>query len=351
MKGHPRRSNPRPPAPCAFNLGARTDRPRDIGALRYASLAVGFLAALAAFPNSVTAQAGPDCAIVLQSRLADLGGGPLEGPVDVTLTFYEGGGPLSTPLDCRRFSDASIDEGWLVVTLDACVTPPEPVDGCGMTSISELLERTSAAGEELYLGIRLDDDATDATPRTQVGAVPFAVIARSARTFGGEPPEAFARVGALAPIATSGSYDDLSDVPGELADGDDDSLGALRCLDAQVPVFDDEVDAWVCGEGTDFGGVPVGSIVMWSGAVEDIPSGWALCDGTVGTPDLRDRFVVGAGARAVGDTGEAEASFDISTARARNDLVGSFYEPFVTGLSATDVTPRHIALAFIMRLE
>lgn len=41
-------------------------------------------------------------------------------------------------------------------------------------------------------------------------------------------------------------------------------------------------------------GVPKGVIVMWSGKISDIPSGWALCDGTNGTPDLRDRFVVGA---------------------------------------------------------
>ncbi len=37
-----------------------------------------------------------------------------------------------------------------------------------------------------------------------------------------------------------------------------------------------------------------GVIVMWSGLIRDIPSGWGLCDGTLGTPDLRDRFVVGA---------------------------------------------------------
>ncbi len=36
-------------------------------------------------------------------------------------------------------------------------------------------------------------------------------------------------------------------------------------------------------------------IVLWSGAVVDIPAGWALCDGNNGTPDLRDRFVIGAG--------------------------------------------------------
>jgi len=42
-------------------------------------------------------------------------------------------------------------------------------------------------------------------------------------------------------------------------------------------------------------GMPIGSIVMWSGAVANIPKGWRLCDGGGGTPDLRDRFVVGAG--------------------------------------------------------
>lgn len=41
--------------------------------------------------------------------------------------------------------------------------------------------------------------------------------------------------------------------------------------------------------------IPTGVIVMWSGAVSSIPSGWRLCDGTNGTPNLRDRFVLGAG--------------------------------------------------------
>lgn len=42
-------------------------------------------------------------------------------------------------------------------------------------------------------------------------------------------------------------------------------------------------------------GIPRGSIVMWSGAVDEIPVGWALCNGKNGTPDLQDRFLVGAG--------------------------------------------------------
>jgi len=38
-----------------------------------------------------------------------------------------------------------------------------------------------------------------------------------------------------------------------------------------------------------------GMIMLWYGSVNSIPSGWHLCDGTVGTPDLRNRFVLAAG--------------------------------------------------------
>jgi microcystin-dependent protein len=41
--------------------------------------------------------------------------------------------------------------------------------------------------------------------------------------------------------------------------------------------------------------IPSGSVVIWNGLITNIPVGWKLCDGTNGTPDLRDRFVVGAG--------------------------------------------------------
>lgn len=52
--------------------------------------------------------------------------------------------------------------------------------------------------------------------------------------------------------------------------------------------------------------VPIGTIVLWSGSVASIPTNWALCDGTGGTVNLENRFVVGAGdAYAVGDTGGA----------------------------------------------
>lgn len=46
-------------------------------------------------------------------------------------------------------------------------------------------------------------------------------------------------------------------------------------------------------DGVEYYMVPKGAIIMWSGALDSIPSGWQLCDGTNGTPDLRDRFIYG----------------------------------------------------------
>lgn len=60
--------------------------------------------------------------------------------------------------------------------------------------------------------------------------------------------------------------------------------------------------------------IPTGGIIMWSGAVSAIPTGWVLCNGSNSTPDLRDRFVVGAGSTyAVNATGGA-SSVTLTTA-------------------------------------
>jgi len=52
--------------------------------------------------------------------------------------------------------------------------------------------------------------------------------------------------------------------------------------------------------------IPLGVISLWYGSIGSVPTGWYLCDGTNGTPDLRDRFIVGAGSTyAVAATGGA----------------------------------------------
>lgn len=41
--------------------------------------------------------------------------------------------------------------------------------------------------------------------------------------------------------------------------------------------------------------LPTGIICLWYGSIVSIPSGWIICDGNNGTPDLRNNFIVGAG--------------------------------------------------------
>jgi len=60
-------------------------------------------------------------------------------------------------------------------------------------------------------------------------------------------------------------------------------------------------------------GLPVGAIVMWKGDSDTIPTGWYICNGqvvgSVTTPDLRQRFIVGAGSTySVGNTGGATST-------------------------------------------
>ena len=56
-------------------------------------------------------------------------------------------------------------------------------------------------------------------------------------------------------------------------------------------VWDEDAGEWV--ERESGGGVPAGCILMWSGALDAIPESWALCDGTNGTPNLLDKFILG----------------------------------------------------------
>ena len=59
--------------------------------------------------------------------------------------------------------------------------------------------------------------------------------------------------------------------------------------------------------------LPTGAIILWSGSIGAIPSGYVICDGTNSTPDLRDRFIVGAGnSYAVAATGGSADAIVVS---------------------------------------
>ena len=126
--------------------------------------------------------------------------------------------------------------------------------------------------------------------------------------------------------------------------------------------------------------IPSGVIVMWSGSANNVPSGWALCDGGNGRPDLRNRFIVGAGdSYGVGATGGAASvtltkeqmpSHSHNLTMYGGDLVGAWKDSnnfFMTwtkydrnsNTKVTDATgggqahenrPPYFALCFIIKL-
>ncbi len=107
-----------------------------------------------------------------------------------------------------------------------------------------------------------------------------------------------------------------------------------------------------------------GMIVMWSGAIVDIPSGWALCDGANDTPDLRNRFILAAGATYdPDDTGGSTIHSHLFGIGHNHNLLGGTDVEHGTGWQGkTDFTdkgrttewsntfPSYYALAYIMKL-
>jgi hypothetical protein len=72
------------------------------------------------------------------------------------------------------------------------------------------------------------------------------------------------------------------------------------------------------------GEFPSGGIIMWSGSVANIPAGWVLCNGSNSTPDLRNKFILGAGSTyAVGATGGSKDAIVVSHTHSFSGSTGS----------------------------
>lgn len=83
-----------------------------------------------------------------------------------------------------------------------------------------------------------------------------------------------------------------------------------------------------------------GVIAMWSGSAAVIPMGWGLCDGSNGTPDLRDKFIIGAGIHnTIGDTGGSRDSSPIlHTHQGSATEAGEHFHEFGGALAAAGGT-------------
>jgi hypothetical protein len=145
---------------------------------------------------------------------------------------------------------------------------------------------------------------------------------------------------ALAVFAVSCDYGDLDHIPPGFADGVDNQvyfegtgpeLGVadtaarsdhahdadyvLKAGDTMTGPLEVQGEVKSVVAGREFYMVPRGAIIMWSGALADVPAGWQLCDGTNGAPNLQDRFILGtAAAEEPGSPGGAH-SLTLTTAQ------------------------------------
>jgi len=107
-----------------------------------------------------------------------------------------------------------------------------------------------------------------------------------------------------------------------------------------------------------------GIICLWHGPIVSIPGGWLLCDGTNGTPDLRDKFIIGAGSTYNPDDSGGNVTHDHTfTGDGHNHTIaagtqiatGIGFNATSGGAAATGTTaeknhlPPYYSLAYIMK--
>ena len=320
-----------------------------------------------------------------QGRLMDSSDTPLEGEHTLTFTIYdseESGAEL-----WQESLEVSFSNGFYSTVLGSD-EDDNPLD-------TELL-----GAHPLFLAMAVDG-GSDLEPRHEILSVPYAMMADTCENVDGGIVDAEeVRVAGATVIAADGTWAgatpsvgwaDLSGIPEGFADNvddDQDTLAGLTCEDGEILAFSVAEDGWVCdtddtlssedveavveafvattpvdlAAGSTVGGaaipsadsVPSGVIVMWSGT--EVPEGWALCDGESGTPDLRNRFVVGAGdTYEQGETGGSTSSVSASTTSfgIHDTTCGMTHTTcysVVSSVSGGAGVPPYYALAYIMKL-
>ena len=233
---------------------------------------------------SLAVQAGTT-AIAYQGVLRDAKGGVLDKRQQtVEFRLYDtAGGDAKTALWGRSVAVLMDTNGLFNVSL-------EDSNGAILadTKYTNLVEAVHAARVGgLFVGLNVVGSTGEITPRQRLLTVPYASFAHDVEEASGD----FTVAGrtTLASLTVSGTA--------KLAAVEFDGTATF----AQPAQFNGGITVGASGTISGNGTIPLGGIIMWSGS--KIPDGWALCDGKNGTPDLTDRFVLGAALADVGKTG------------------------------------------------
>jgi microcystin-dependent protein len=241
---------------------------------------------------SLTAVAKRD-AFTYQGVLRDSHGGVVENKnyaIEFRLYDCASGG---VPVWGTRLQVLLDDEGLFSVPIED--NGGEKLEDVSNVGLSEVIAKN--AGRSLYIGLKVVGSREEIVPRQKIFASPYASIAANAATAGGDMHVASRATAKIANIKGDLVVSDHLTVTGH---------GKVRSVAAGNSVMSPR------------GVIPIGGIITWSGAVNKIPYGWALCDGNVynarQTPDLRSRFIVGGGGHySAGDIGgEATHALTVS---------------------------------------
>ena len=221
-----------------------------------------------------------------QGALRDGNGGALTA-TDHKITFRLYEDPTEGEVLWERQVAVHLDgDGLFNVELSDGVSPAPQ----GLTnSLDDVL--ASTRGEGLYIGLYVEDSSGEIRPRQKLLPVPVSSFAQDVR----EARNDFTVNGTATFDRKVVAKGDLS-VEGTAAvrqltvDGDGATVYGQLKVGGNLELGKEST---VRVNGSPL--LPAGVIVMWSGAATNVPPGWCLCDGGNGTPDLRDRFVVGAG--------------------------------------------------------
>ena len=209
-------------------------------------------------------------AFTYQGVIKEVGGAvPADKNRTVEFRIYDGPSSAS-PLWGRAYN-VLLDANGLFNTAitDAAGSEIDGVNGAGLAAIL-----AGNSGTTLYIGVTVDGSSGEISPRQAILAVPYAMHAADAAAASGD-------------FVVEGRTTVKGDL--EVSGG----TVALPAVEAASLVVSGDVTVETSGSFVGYGTIPVGGIIMWSGSAGAVPDGWALCNGSNGTPNLQGRFVVG----------------------------------------------------------
>lgn len=309
-----------------FNQPARMNMNTTLATL---SRIVAMILLMAALTPARAANFKPPERITYQGHIVDASNTPLGNttPVNYTVVFriYDSSTAGATPL-WSESQVVTFDNGQFSVLLgEGSEYSTEP-----HASLSSVFASSTAS--DRYIGVTVVGlgDGKEMQPRMHLVTSPYAFLARFASALvgtdgaslisavpggnvgiGTDTPTAKLEVtGSVKATSFAGDGSALSNLtlPSNAATLDKNNQTFTGNKNTFAKVVATEVTVNSPGAFIGYGTIPIGGIIMWSGATADIPAGWALCNGAVAsgktTPDLRNRFIVSIGnSYAVGETG------------------------------------------------